>query len=72
MTYHPLAGATQSTTTVTTGTVYSGTTIVTLFSDQKTGAAAGVGTLLNAPNSLNPGYWWPINVSGTTRFIPCW
>lgn len=36
------------------------------------GAAASIGTLLNAPAAGNPTKWIPINDNGTTRFIPAW
>lgn len=73
MTYHPAAGLTTvSTQTASTSVVFSGTTVVSLFADQKTAAAAQVGTITNSPVAGNPNYWWPINVSGTTRNIPCW
>lgn len=36
------------------------------------GAAAAVGTLLNAPAAGDPTKWIPIDDNGTTRFIPAW
>lgn len=36
------------------------------------GAAAGVGTLTNAPASTNPTKWIPIDDNGTTRYVPAW
>lgn len=36
------------------------------------GAAAGAGTLTNAPVSGNPTKWIPINDNGTTRYVPSW
>jgi hypothetical protein len=36
------------------------------------GAAAQVGTLLNAPTAGNPTKWIPVDDNGTTRFIPAW
>lgn len=36
------------------------------------GAAAQVGTLANAPVAGNPGFWIPISIAGTVRYIPCW
>lgn len=36
------------------------------------GAAAGAGTLTNAPTAGNPTKWVPINDNGTTRYIPAW
>jgi hypothetical protein len=37
-----------------------------------TGAAAGAGTLTNAPASGNPTKWIPVDDNGTTRYIPAW
>lgn len=42
------------------------------INNQTTGAAAAVGTLTNAPTAGNPAFWMPVNISGTTRYIPCW
>lgn len=53
---------------ITTGNVVLHTTTVALTN----GAAAGAGTLLNAPVAGNPTKWIPINDNGTTRYIPCW
>jgi len=36
------------------------------------GAAAGAGTITNAPAAGNPTKWIPIDDNGTTRYIPCW
>ncbi len=36
------------------------------------GAAAGGGTLLNAPTAGNPTKWIPIDDAGTIRYIPTW
>jgi hypothetical protein len=36
------------------------------------GAAAAIGTLLNAPAAGNPTKWVAINDNGTTRYIPTW
>jgi len=36
------------------------------------GAAAGAGTITNAPSAGNPTKWIPIDDNGTTRYIPCW
>jgi hypothetical protein len=36
------------------------------------GAAAAVGTLLNAPTAGNPTKWIPIDDNGITRHIPSW
>jgi hypothetical protein len=36
------------------------------------GAAAAIGTLLNAPAAGNPKKWVAINDNGTTRYIPTW
>ena len=29
-------------------------------------------TLRNAPTEGDPKFWLPINIGGTTRFVPCW
>lgn len=42
------------------------------LNNQTTGAAAGVGTLTNAPASTNPTFWCPINIAGSVLFFPCW
>ena len=36
------------------------------------GAAAGAGTITNAPAAGNPTKWIPIDDNGTIRYIPCW
>lgn len=36
------------------------------------GAAAGEGTLLNAPAAGNPTKWIPIDDNGTIRYLPAW
>lgn len=36
------------------------------------GAAAGAGTVTNAPTAGNPTKWIPVDDNGTTRFIPAW
>jgi hypothetical protein len=36
------------------------------------GAAAGAGTITNAPAAGNPTKWIPINDNGTVRYIPAW
>lgn len=36
------------------------------------GAAAGAGTITNAPAAGNPTKWVPIDDNGTTRYIPAW
>lgn len=36
------------------------------------GAAAGAGTLTNAPTAGDPTKWIPIDDNGTTRYIPTW
>lgn len=48
------------------------TPIFTSIAAITTGAAAGAGTLTNAPASGNPTKWVPINDNGTTRYFPCW
>lgn len=42
------------------------------INNQTSGAAAAVGTLMNAPTAGNPAFWLPISIAGTTRYIPCW
>ena len=36
------------------------------------GAAAGAGTITNAPAAGNPTKWIPVDDNGTTRYIPAW
>lgn len=36
------------------------------------GAAAGAGTLTNAPSAGNPAFWVPISIAGTVRYLPAW
>jgi len=36
------------------------------------GAAAGAGTLTNAPTAGDPTKWIPVDDNGTTRYIPAW
>jgi hypothetical protein len=37
------------------------------------GAAAGVGTLTNAPAAGNPTFWLPITINALgTKYVPCW
>ena len=36
------------------------------------GAAAGVGTLTNAPSAGDPSYWLKIKIAGNVRYIPAW
>lgn len=53
-------------------TVGSAAALVTTSVALNDGAAAAVGTLLNAPAAGNPTKWIPINDNGTTRYIPAW
>lgn len=50
----------------------SSTTLHTTTVALTNGAAAGAGTITNAPASGNPTKWIPINDNGTTRYIPAW
>lgn len=54
------------------GSAYGAATASIRLDGLTTGAAAGVGTLTNAPASTNPNFWCPINIAGTVRFFPCW
>lgn len=36
------------------------------------GAAAGAGTIANAPAAGNPTKWIPVDDNGTTRYVPAW
>ena len=42
------------------------------LTNQTNGAAAGAGTLANAPAAGNPTFWMPITVNGVNKHIPCW
>ena len=42
------------------------------LTNQVDGAAAGAGTLLNAPAGGDPTFWMPITVNGANKHIPCW
>lgn len=54
------------------GTAYGAATASLRMNGLTSGAAAGVGTLTNAPASTNPNFWMPISIAGTVRYIPCW
>ena len=54
------------------GSAYGAATAAIRIDGHTSGAAAGVGTLTNAPASTNPNFWLPINIAGTVRYIPCW
>lgn len=58
--------------TVTSITVSVGTFMVKSSAAWTNGAAAGAGTLLNAPAAGNPTKWIPVDDNGTTRYIPAW
>lgn len=69
----PVIGAATGTSVVLTGGITTGnTTLHTTTTNLTNGAAAGAGTLLNAPVAGNPTKWIPINDNGTTRYIPAW
>ena len=53
-------------------TTPGGATFHTTSTALTNGAAAAVGTLLNAPAAGNPTKWIGINDNGTTRYIPAW
>lgn len=53
-------------------TVSNGANLIISTAAFVNGAAAGAGTLLNAPVAGNPTKWIPINDNGTTRYIPAW
>jgi len=55
--------------TITTG---QGAFLIVSTTAFNNGAAAGAGTLANAPAAGNPTKWIPINDNGTTRYIPTW
>jgi len=55
-----------------TMTVKGGATFLTTSTALTDGAAAGVGTIANAPAAGNPTKWIGINDNGTTRYIPAW
>lgn len=40
--------------------------------NQTDGAAAGAGTLTNAPAAGDPTFWLPISINGVVRHVPCW
>lgn len=42
------------------------------FTNAVDGAAAGAGTLANAPAAGNPTFWLPVTVNGANKHIPCW
>lgn len=50
----------------------SSATLISSSTTLTNGAAAAVGTLLNAPAAGNPTKWIPINDNGTTRYLPAW
>ncbi len=70
-----LTGATASftTTTFTAAITTTGGAVLLKTSTALTdGAAAGVGTLTNAPASTNPTKWIGVNDNGTVRYVPSW
>lgn len=52
--------------------VIGDTTMIHSGTAYANGAAAAIGTLLNAPAAGNPTKWIPVDDNGTTRFIPAW
>jgi len=42
------------------------------FTNQTSGAGAGLGTLTNAPTAGDPTHWLRVRINGTDMFIPCW
>lgn len=48
------------------------TRLVTNLGNFSNGAAAGAGTLGNAPSAGNPSKWIPLVDNGVTRYIPTW
>lgn len=50
----------------------SSTTAAVDFRNPTNGAAAGAGTITNAPSAGNPAYWLKIKIAGTTHYIPAW
>ena len=68
----PIGGGTPDTGTFTSVTTPGGATFHTTNTALTNGAAAAVGTLLNAPAAGNPTKWIGINDNGTTRYIPAW
>ncbi len=68
----PIGGGTPDAGTFTSITTSGGATFHTTNTALTDGAAAAVGTLLNAPAAGNPTKWIGINDNGTTRYIPAW
>lgn len=67
------SGTVQGATVKSTGTLeISDTKLMKTNTNFTNGAAAAVGTLLNAPAAGNPTKWIPVNDNGTTRYIPAW
>ncbi len=68
----PIGGGTAAAGTFTSLTTAGGATFHTTNTALTDGAAAGAGTLLNAPAAGNPTKWIGINDNGITRYIPAW
>jgi len=73
--FHPSGGLSIGTSSDPgTGMIY--TNAATFMHRTKTswtnGAAAGAGTITNAPSAGNPTKWIPVDDNGTTRYIPAW
>ena len=68
----PIGGGTPDTGVFSSITTPGGATFHTTNTALTNGAAAAVGTLLNAPAAGNPTKWIGINDNGTTRYIPAW
>lgn len=43
-----------------------------IMTSQVSGAAAGAGTISNAPKAGNPDFWIPVTVNGTAGWVPWW
>jgi hypothetical protein len=54
------------------GVYVSDTTMIHSTTGFANGAAAAIGTLLNAPVAGNPTKWIPLNDNGTIRYMPAW
>jgi hypothetical protein len=66
---HTFTPGTVHTGGITVGTAAQMLTSNTAFTN---GAAAQVGTLLNAPAAGNPTKWIGVNDNGTLRYVPAW
>ena len=64
-----IKGGTISVSDVTNGNVAALASSSVILNN---GAAAGAGTITNAPAAGNPTKWIPIRDNGVTRYIPAW